>query len=378
MEIEILFSGGIPTRMKFSAKKIFSIVFITAAVISFLAIKSEHYLSKDLTVYEKIASGSSFNYLIIGDSIGRGAGAETKDLRWYSQLEVLLKDFSGSQARRNMLVQSGATSFEGIYKLQKSPKFRDIDLVFIVFGENDRKYMNPEQFTFFYEKLIRDAKGRYPGSEIITIIESPLKQEQFADAINRVSTHYGAKTLDMRIPFKQSGMLTEQLTTDMVHPNGKGYQLYAASILELIKKNIEIGAEISSLPKPLTREQTLILYEKKLVTASNGFRRENGINISKRPGDYLEYEFEGPILGVNVIRSLDGGTLKVYIDGEYVRILSTWWPFTRERYLFIASGLDKGRHTVRFEAVETPSPNNTSDKSVIQISSIIVAKDKKN
>ena len=363
--------------MKSSAKKISFIVFLTAAVISFLAIQSKHYLSEDLTVYEKIAAGSSFNYLIIGDSIGRGAGAENKDLRWYSQLEVLLKDFSGSRTRRNMLVQSGATSFEGIYKLQKSPKFRDIDLIFIVFGENDRKYMDPEQFTFFYEKLIRNAKERYPGSEIITIIESPLKQEQFAETIKRVSAHYGAKPLDMRIPFKQSGMLTEQLTTDTVHPNGKGYQLYASSILELIKYNIEIDAEIASLPRPLTRHQTLYLYEKKNLSASEGFIIENGINISKRPGSYLEYEFEGPILGVKAIRSQDGGMLRVYIDGDYVRTISTWWPFTRERYLYIASGLDTGRHTVRFETAENTSPYNKSEKSVIQISSIIIAKGEK-
>jgi lysophospholipase L1-like esterase len=363
--------------MKFSAKKIFITVILTAAVLSFLAIQSEHYLSEDLTVYEKIEAGSSFNYLIIGDSIGRGAGAESKNLRWYSQLEVLIKDFSGSRARRNMLVQSGATAFEGIYKLQKAPKFRDIDLIFIVFGENDRKYMDSEQFTFFYEKLVRNAKERYPGSEIITIIESPLKQEQFADAIKRVSAHYGAKPLDMRIPFNQSGMLTEQLTTDTVHPNGKGYQLYATSMLELIKNNIEIDPEIASLPKPLTRDQTLYFYEKKNLSGSKGFVTENGINISKRPGDYLEYEFEGSILGVKAIRSQNGGMLKVYIDGEYVRTISTWWPFTRERYLYIASGLDKGKHTVRFETLENVSPNNTSDEPFTQISSIIVAHDKK-
>jgi len=363
--------------MKYSAKKVFSIVFLTAAVISFLAIQSDHYLSEDLSVYEKIEAGSSFNYLVIGDSIGRGAGAENKNLRWYSQLEVLLKDFSGTRARRNMLVQSGATAFEGIYKLQKAPKFRDIDLIFIVFGENDRKYMDSEQFTFFYEKLIRNAKERYPGSEIITIIESPLKQEQFADAIKRVSVHYGAKPLDMRIPFKQSGMLTEQLTTDTVHPNGKGYQLYAASIFELIKNNIEIDAENASLPKPLTREQTLSFFEKKNLSGSKGFVIENGINISKRTGAYLEYEFNGSILGVKAIRSQDGGMLRVYIDGEYIRTISTWWPFTRERYLYIASGLDKGQHTVRFETAEKTSPNNSSEQQITQISSIIVAKDKK-
>jgi lysophospholipase L1-like esterase len=357
------------------AKKIFSIILLTAAVITFLAIKSEHYLSRNLTVYEKIEAGSKFNYLIIGDSIGRGAGAENKDLRWYNQLEVLIKDFSGSRARRNMVVQSGATTFEGIYKLEKAPKFRDIDLIFIVFGENDRKYMDSEQFTFFYEKLIRNAKEHYPGAEIITIIESPLKQEKFADAINRVSVHYGAKPLDMRIPFKQSGMLTEQLTTDTVHPNGKGYQLYAASILELIQNNIKTDTEIASLPKPLTMNQSLTLYEIKNLSRSQGFVIENGINISKKPGDYLEYEFEGPILGVKAIRSQDGGMVRVLIDGEYVTTLSTWWPFTRERYLYIASGLEKGRHTVRFETLGTTSTNNTSEKSNVQISSIIAAKD---
>ncbi|WLR56661.1 hypothetical protein LC048_07145 [Mesobacillus subterraneus] len=118
--------------------------------------------------------------------------------------------------------------------------------------------------------------------------------------------------------------------------------------------------------------------KKKLVSARKGFRIENGINISKGLGDYLEYNFEGSILGVEAIRSPNGGMLNVFIDGEYVRTLSTWWPFTRERYLYIASGLDHGEHTVRFEPAESPSPSTTSERSLIQISSIIVAKDKEN
>lgn len=361
--------------MKSNAKNILSLFFITAAVVYLLAREAEHFLSEDLNVYEKISEGYTINYLVIGDSIGRGAGAENKNLRWYSQLEMLLKDFSGSRSRRNMVVQSGATAFEGIYKLQKSPKFRDIDLIFVVFGENDRKYMDAEEFTFFYEKLIRTAKERYPGSEIITIIENPLTQEQFADAIKRISVHYDAKLLDMRIPFKESGMQIEQLTTDLVHPNGRGYQLYAYSIFELIKNNIQEEAEIARMPKPLIRNESFFLSEKKTFSARKGFLTEKAVNISKTPGDYLEYEFDGAILGVTAIRSQAGGRMKVYIDGEYVRTLSTWWPFTRERYLYVASGLEKGSHTVRFEALNQVHANNTNGTSIIQIVSIIVAKD---
>lgn len=277
-----------------------------------------------------------------------------------------------------MVVQSGATAFEGIYKLQRAPEPMGIDVIFIVFGENDRKYMNPEDFTLFYEKLIRNAKEAHKDAEIITFIESPLKQEPYADAIKRISVHYGAKYLDMRIPFQKSGMLTEKLTADMVHPNGNGYRLYANAVFELIKKNIRAEAEIAGFPKPLTQNDLFFLAEKKTILTNNGFHLENGSYVSKRTGDYLEYEFHGPILGVNVIRSEMGGMMNVYIDGEYARTMSTWWPIVRERHLYISSGLKNGPHTVRFEMIEDVSAKNTSQPSILQISSIIAAKKKDN
>ncbi|MEH7884932.1 GDSL-type esterase/lipase family protein [Bacillus sp. JJ1609] len=355
--------------------RILSVIILTV-VIYIMILQSEHYLSEDLNVYEKIEVGDPFNYLIIGDSIGRGAGAERKELRWFNQLEVLINDYSGSRAMRHLVVQSGATAFEGLYQLQSSPKLQNMDLIFIVFGENDRKFMEPEEFTFFYEKLIRNAKELNKDAEIITIIESPLKQEPFADAIKRISVHYGAKCLDMRIPFKESGMLTEHLTSDMVHPNGNGYRLYANSVFELIKENIRNEADIAVYPKSLTKNDFFFLAEKADIAVNNGFIADVGSYVSRKPGDYLEYEFDGPILGVNVIRSEVGGMMNVYIDGEYVRTLSTWWPFARERHLYIASGLEDGHHSVRFEAIEDVSTKNTSQNSLLQIISIIVAKEK--
>jgi lysophospholipase L1-like esterase len=359
------------------AKKILS-VFVLTAVIYLMLMQSEHYLSKDLTIYEKISEGERYNYLIIGDSIGRGAGAEKKHLRWFNQLEILIKEYSGSRGRRNMVVQSGATAFEGIYKLQNAPKPTEIDLIFIVFGENDRKYMDSEEFGFFYEKLIRDAKEIYRDAEIITIVESPLKQERFADEIKRISVHYRAKYLDMRSPFMESGMLTEQLTSDMIHPNGNGYRLYANAIFELIKKNIENTEEIAHFPKPMITKEPFFLAEQDSISVNNGFRLENGYYVGRSPGNYLEYEFQGPILGVNVTRSEMGGMMKVYIDGKYMTTMSTWWPFVRERHLYISSNLEKGSHVVRFEMISDVSARNTSRQSILQISSIIVAKEKEN
>lgn len=338
--------------------------------------QSDHSLSDELSVYEKIAEGSPFNYLIIGDSIGRGAGAEGIELRWFNQLEALLEDAFESKGNRYSVVQSGATAFEGIYKLQQSPHEKDVDLLFIVFGENDRKFMEPLEFAFFYEKLIRDAKARHQNAEIITIVESSLKQEAYAETIKRISAHYSAKCLDMRIPFAQSGLSTENLTTDMIHPNGNGYRLYAETVFELVERNIKENADIATYPNPLMENGGFTLADNKNVINRKGFDYKNGLYVTTNPGDYLEYEFEGNMLGVKAIRSETGGMMNVYIDGEYVRTVSTWWPFSRERYLYIASGLENKKHIVRFEAEEESSVNNPAIPGMLQISSIIVAETK--
>ncbi|HAQ06251.1 MAG TPA: SGNH/GDSL hydrolase family protein [Bacillus bacterium] len=362
--------------MKIAKNKLLVLIALLLAAIYILFEQVNHEQPGNLTVYKKIADGNSFNYLIIGDSIGRGSGAEKQSLRWFNQLEVLIKERYGSSARRHSIVQSGATAFEGIYKLQNSALSRKMDLIFIVFGENDRKFMDQYEFSFLYENLVIKTKELYPGAEIITFVESSLKHEPFADVIKTISFKYGARTLDMRIPFSDSGLLTEHLTSDMIHPNGKGYQLYARSIFEFINKNIENEPVIASATKPLLKNDYFSLTDKKDPSRNNGFIFEEGVFVSSRKGNYLEYEFQGSILGVNALRHENGGMMDVFIDGEYVRTISTWWPFARERQIYIASGLDNGRHTVRFEAIEDVSANNISKKSVIQIFSIIVASER--
>ena len=361
--------------MKKYKKKILGVIILLSTILYIFNDQSAHFLSEELTIYEKIAEGSSFDYLIIGDSIGRGSGAENKELSWFNQMEALIKEDYGSRGRQHLIVQSGATAFEGIYKLQKTRQTQNMDLIFIVFGENDRKFMQPDEFSFFYEKLIRNAKELYPNAELITFVETPLKQEAYAKEIQRISVHYGAKCLDMRIPFEKSGIRPEHLTSDMVHPNGNGYQLYAQTILELIKTNIQKDAVVASIPNPLMKNEFIQFEDNKEIIANKGFFLENGIYVSRNPGGYLEYKFHGPILGVKMIRNEEGGMVNVYIDGQYVRTLSTWWPFAKERYIYIASGLENGQHTVLFESLKDVSAQNKSKKSVIQILSIIVAKE---
>lgn len=101
------------------------------------------------------------------------------------------------------------------------------------------------------------------------------------------------------------------------------------------------------------------------------FRNEKGYYTSNKIGANIEYHFSGSFLGVNVIRSEKGGMMDVFIDDNYVTTISTWWPFRKERSLYVTSGLANQDHTVTFQTSANKSRYNITDQQLIQISSII-------
>ncbi|OCA90829.1 hypothetical protein A8F94_02850 [Bacillus sp. FJAT-27225] len=327
--------------------------------------------------YEKITLGKEYTYLIVGDSIGRGAGATSSSSAWFSLFEKGIKDEFGSSGKRISIVQSGATAFEGIMKYENEKPSSPVNLVFLVFGENDRKYMNEKQFSFFYEKLLRTIKVEHPSAHIITLTESCLAYEEFAEEISRLSTLYGARNIDMRVPFQLSGLSVNELTTDLVHPNDKGYQLYANELLKTVK---ELAADTNLkkevlLPAPfnenLDKEYELIRTPSKL----SGFVNVREGYFSKTNNSYLEFEFEGTMVGYILERGPDGGMVEVAIDGKPAGTLSTWWPFEKNRYNYIASSLGDGSHTIRFNFTGNRLSSDTKDGNPsVKISAIVVEK----
>lgn len=356
-------------------KKIRIFVFIIAAVtgITFIInyFSSSKGVAESANLYEKLAKREEISYLIIGDSIGRGSGASHKSKTWFRKMEAALFAKYKVKTERHLLVQSGATAFEGLYKLQNAKQLEHIDLIFIVFGENDRKYMDVTQFAQTYEALIRKAKQAYPNSEIITFTESSLTEDEFAESIKEITYHYNAKNIDMRLPFSKSEYPVDQLTTDLVHPNDQGYELYSAAVLETLEELTSKQESISYLAEPIFPNADISLKEIHDVHMSSGFTKEKNYWVSESKGDILEYSFTGTMLGIRALRSEIGGKADVYLNGKWITEISTWWPFERERYLYIASGLENKKHTVVFVSKGEKSINNTTDHHTVAISSII-------
>ncbi|WP_400241820.1 GDSL-type esterase/lipase family protein [Niallia sp. JL1B1071] len=347
---------------------IYSLIFIIIISMFYLLIHSK---KTERNVYEKIADGKKVNYLIVGDSIGRSSGASNSHHKWFQLVERGLTKKYGGDFSRHLVVQSGATAFEGLYKL-KNNLSKDIDLVFIVFGENDRKYMDNKQFYFFYQSLLDEIVIRFPHAELVTITESSLDYEEFIDVIKQLSKDYYATNIDMRIPFRKSRLSTERLTSDLVHPNDYGYYLYAQEVINTIETAIREKKTVLTSSIPLNEVSSLqmnTIYPYHSIDPS--FQNNKGYYTSNQIGSNIAYHFSGSFLGLNVIRSEKGGMLDVFIDDNYVTTISTWWPFKKERSLYVTSGLTNQVHTVKFQISANKSRYNITDQQLIQISSII-------
>jgi lysophospholipase L1-like esterase len=327
---------------------------------------------ESLNLYDKISQKKPIHYAIVGDSIGRGSGAETPGQRWFKILERKMYEDHGIRMFGEYTVQSGATAFEGINKLSLKQGNNAVDLVFIVFGENDRKYMKASDFSVLYESLIRKAKAVYPAAEILTVTESSLKYNDFATEISKISNHYNTAHIDMRPVFKSSGFSEKDLTTDLVHPNGKGYQLYSDTIYKALLSATTNKKEISAIEKSMNKDTYEDYSTSSDFTKLKGFSFQHGYYSSNKKGSVLETNFKGNVLGVKLLRSPDGGMIDVYIDGQLHTTLNTWWPFPRERYIYITNGLSDKKHNVRFEFSESASRDSAALKHYARISSIIV------
>ncbi|WP_409270372.1 GDSL-type esterase/lipase family protein [Neobacillus sp. SCS-31] len=326
--------------------------------------------------YKKISSGSDFSYMIIGDSIGRGSGVSHRDETWFAIFEKQIKKDFGSAGNRHSIVQSGATAFEGIIKYEREKPETPVDLVFIVFGENDRKYMDARQFAFFYEQLIRKVKTDQPYAEIITFTESCLQYEEFAETISSISAHYGAVNLDMRVPFRKSGLDTKKLTRDLVHPNKLGYQLYASEISRSVKASIQSDKNAVSLPTPIHTGLSKQYISIEEPSSKSGFVKSGNGFFSREKGSFIEFEFSGEMVGYTVERGPEGGEVEVFIDGKSFGTVSTWWPFKRERNIYLAGSLGKGPHQIRFVHTGKMSNNGSQTaKPSAHIKAIIAEKD---
>lgn len=189
----------------------------------------------DDSFYQKLSDGFDVNVLIVGDSIGTGAGKETDGLQWFKQLQSYLRTVNKASVAVTNISMGGNTSYAGYVRTMDLDDSTDYDLAIICYGQND----GSDGFSTYYESIIQAIRNKYPDCSIISILESSQREyTEKMTTIQSICDHYGIPVADTIAAFNNSGKSYDDLTKDGVHPNDAGQTIYYETVKAVIDENI--------------------------------------------------------------------------------------------------------------------------------------------
>ncbi len=230
-------------------------------------------LEENDSFYQKLADGFEVNILVAGDSIGANSGAGSNEAGWTALLKNHIKDKYGVRSVLTNVSLGGGTAYTDYVRTLNLSENKEYDLAIICCGQNDSN----TDFGVRYEALIRAIRSRNEKCSIIAILES--SQRSYTEKINIIKglcDHYGIFVADTILPFTDgSNGEYSTLTTDGVHPNAKGYAIYAKTINEIIDNAVEAYTEYD--PREITPmyEGVENYHNFKYISAKQFLRKDN-------------------------------------------------------------------------------------------------------
>lgn len=138
---------------------------------------------------------------------------------------------------------------EGVLKRLKSSVNGSPKRVFIMVGLNDLKYQIENQDTAEnFEKMIRVIRKESPDTEIFIHSILPTNPEldiekrngedilKLNSNIEKIAIEQNVTYIDLHSLFNKNDVLNEKYTTDGVHLNGSGYEVWALELQKYVSK----------------------------------------------------------------------------------------------------------------------------------------------
>ncbi len=260
--------------------------------------------------YQKLSDGSDVDVLIVGDSIGAGAGAQTKNKQWFEQLQFYLHSTYKVSVGLTNVSMGGNTSYAGYVRTMlldyNSEKPIDYDLAVICFGQND----SMEGFSTNYESVIRAIEAKYPNCSIISILQSSQKEYTAKmTEIQTIADSYGIPVADTIAPFIEGPVDYDLLTNDGVHPNDTGQNIYFKVVKNVIDEHVKISTgkmiKADAINDDVHKLDNFAYYGVDEFT-----RKDNTFTISCQ---------NGGILGIDYTYQSGKNKADIYIDGEFLK-----------------------------------------------------------
>lgn len=259
--------------------------------------------------YQKLADGFDVNILVVGDSIGEGTGSQTKEKRWFVQLENDLQSTYGVDVTLTNVSMGGNTSYAGYVRTMQLDDGISYDLAILCYGQNDPF----EGLSTYYEAMIRAVRAKYPDASILSILESSQREyTQNITTIQALCEHYGIPTADTIAPFQAD---YDSLTDDGIHPNDAGQDIYFQTVREIIDQNVSAGTgkmgDVAAVNSNVNQFDQFVWYGvDNDTTSGTGFERVDDLT-------YVLSNVSGSgILGIDYTYKSGENKADIYLDDQ--------------------------------------------------------------
>lgn len=255
--------------------------------------------------YQKVSDGFDVNVLIVGDSIGAGAGTESDGKEWFGQLQAYLQRIDKGSVSFTNISMGGNSSYAGYVRTMNLNDGVDYDLAIICYGQND----STDGFSTNYESIIRALRNKYPDCSIISVLESSQREyTEKMTTIQRICEHYDIPVADTIAAFNNSGKNYEELSGDGVHPNDAGQGIYFESVKAVIDDNVTAStgkmADYDVINEDVHRFNNFIWYD-----AKSDFERVDDTTF------ILNVAASG-IMGIDYTYESGDNKADIYVDGD--------------------------------------------------------------
>ena len=256
--------------------------------------------------YQKLSDGIDVNILISGDTLGTGAGVSDTAQNWDQLLDQAIEEKYGVNCNITNLSMNG-DSYTGYVQINTLKDGVDYDLAILCYGQTDTF----ENFSLYYESVIRSIRNMYGNCEIIAVLES--SQREYTEKIReivKISDHYDIPTSDMIYAYNNSGYTFEELNAKEIYPSDIGCEVYRDTLMDTIAEEIEKQRVYNSTEiEPLNQSVTEFDFCEYYPTGE--FERKDSVSF--------ELEIETPvsgIMGIDLISKGNSNFIEIYIDGK--------------------------------------------------------------
>lgn len=323
--------------------------------------------------YNCLTEKKQLNVAYIGGSVTVGTGGDGKGSWRQLTTQWLSTNYPDAEVNEIHAGIGGTGSLWGLMRLEKDVLAYNPDLIFIEFGVNDSYcYFTEMQSAAIMDAIIRKINEYNPNIDIVLIFTTDnSKMGKDYDNIRghrTVAEYYGVPYIDVGAALvaemAATGNEWSYYVTDSVHPNIKGYKVYADTVEENLSQWLNEAdgstvkehkiSETHAVTNPFETVEEISLEtfgdgENWRFDDSPNNNKGNATALSaKKKGAKITFEFEGSTLGC-FYRAKQNGVIKVTVDNEEPKTITATGSNDSYVDAVFLDNLASGKHTVTIE-----------------------------